>query len=119
MRQLVQITCTGGAGTSSGSAVTELINGKVKEVKIVYGGAPATTDVTLTDGDGKNILTVSNSGTDKNFCLKQLSQLATDGSDIANEYVEGVSANGRVTVSVAQANNNNVIKVLIDYENYY
>ncbi len=98
----VAVTTVGSAGSATGSATSDLINGYLLDVYLdFHGSAPATTDVTIAYATrGGNIIVVSNTATDV------LHQPLKQASDVAGAAISGVYnpyvLDDKLTVSVAQ-----------------
>lgn len=117
----VSVTATGGAGTSSGSGVTNLIIGKILAIHLDYSAGAATTDVTIatTAIPVQNILVRTDSVTDGWFYPRvalhdtAAAAITYDGTRPVHDYVE---VTDYITASVAQANNAQTLTVTILYE---
>ena len=120
MRQIVEVVTSGGAGTSTGSGKTAMSVGNaiIREIDIDYSTSPVTTDVTITDSNGKTIFSLADANTDGTFALQQAGYDASDGS-ATSAYVDGVMAQGYINVAVAQSNDAVTLTFIIDYEPTY
>jgi hypothetical protein len=100
--ELIKITTTGSAGSATGSATTPILDGILFDVFIDYhASAPATTDVTISFANGQgDLLTVSDNNADASYPLLQE---AKDSSGNALGVYTQYALNGKLTVSVAQA----------------
>lgn len=104
------ITTTGVDGSATGSAVSARIAGLLLAAHIDYSaGQAATADVTIatTTAPTVTLLTRSNSATDGWFFPRQQVQDSA-GANIAGVY-EAVPFDDTITVSVAQADNNETV----------
>lgn len=100
----VAVTTTGTAGSASGSANSEALNGLLLDVFLDYhASAPGgTTDVTITDtARSDTILAVSNSATDARIAPRQ-KPVDNANSAITNAH-DRFPLNGPITVAVAQS----------------
>lgn len=102
-----RITTTGSAGSATGSAELGTGPGVLRFIKADYhASAPATTDVTLTDGDGGTTkLTLGNTATD--IAIRAVAMPGVDEANGAIAATDGTAGgiffrNG-VTVEVAQS----------------
>lgn len=108
----------GGSGTASATAnSSNVISGIIRGIHIEYVGTPPnTTDVTIAGitPPSQPILTVSNNATSGWFYPKALA-IETDGSTISGGWYTDIVVNDKVSVSVAQANDDDSVIVTILY----
>lgn len=106
VRIQVPITTTGSAGSAAGTDSRAVTDGTARLIAVdldYHPSAPAgTTDVTITS-NGKAILTVTNSATDKTYYPRVPVQTAA-GADIASRLEEAPIVLKDITVAVAQSN---------------
>lgn len=117
---------TGGAGTATGTVTsTQKITGIIKAVYLQYLDSPpaGTTDVTIaTQGSAsgappaETILAIADAATSGWFYPKTASHLNTTGAALASEYSNGVPVDDLVVFTIAQANNDDYIKVWLMVE---
>lgn len=109
----VPVTASGGAGTSSGNTTSGSINGVLYSCYVKLNGAPATTDVTLTEvgGAGRVLLTLTNLAASAEYPLT-IAQVGPTGTALTS-YIMPALAGTSIRVNVAQANNNDVIEVFL------
>ena len=99
--QRVAITTIGGAGAAVGSGTTIPIQGFLLDVFLDYdAGAPATTDVTISDAVFGNLVVKSNNNTDTWLAPRKQS---CDAAAADTGAYELIPVKGVLTVSVAQA----------------
>jgi hypothetical protein len=103
MLKTLEIAAVGAPGSASGSAEFGLyLPAKLEAVEVDYAAtAPATTDLTISC-EGRTILTLSNSASDRVVYPRVPVQDMT-GADIAGPFVLP-TLRGRVTVTLAQSN---------------
>jgi hypothetical protein len=104
----VAVTTVGANGVAVGSGSISLAafggEAKVLGIYLDYAGtAPATTDVTITDGAGTPVLTRTDTATDGAFYPARQGHDAA-GTAIANVYLVGLPVRSDLTVAVAQCN---------------
>lgn len=111
---------TGGAGTATASATSEnIIIGHIVAIHLAYAGTPPnTTDVTIAGATAPSlpVLTVSNGATD-GWRYPQAATVDTAGASISGGYTD-IWINDKVTVTMAQANNDDGVTVTIIYERH-
>lgn len=99
--QKVNVTTTGAAGAATGSADSVIINGLLLDIFLDYhASAPATTDVTISDPVFGNLVVKSNNATD---CKLVPREQVCDGLAVDTGLYDLIPINGKLTVSVAQA----------------
>lgn len=106
MRQYqIPVTTTGSAGAATGTASQSVQAGRIVGIAVVLNGAPATTDVTITEVIGgltRTLLTLTNVSASRDDLPLVLGQDGT-GADITGQYVPQILFGGLLTVSVAQS----------------
>lgn len=116
---LITPAASGGAGAATGSyTTTSPVEGYVMAVYVKYEDSPpVTTDVTVATlgtapyAPAITVLAVANGNTDGWRYPYVIAHLNTDGSTIANTNGWGVPIADYVKVTVAQANDNDYVKV--------
>ncbi len=99
--QTVKVTTTGGAGAATGSGTSMPVQGFLLDLFIDYhASAPATTDVTISQGTFGNIVVKSNNATD--CWLAPRKQACDQAAADAGQY-DLIPVTGPLTVAVAQA----------------
>jgi hypothetical protein len=95
----VHVNTEGNPGAATGSADTIPIHGFLLDVNIAYdGGAPATTDITVTEVDtGANLLVVANSNSDAMYTPRRA---ICDVNGAAQALYDLVPIHGPVRVTV-------------------
>lgn len=99
---VVKVTTTGSAGSASGNADSEVINGWIENIFLdFHASAPATTDTTIAyKTRGGNILAVTNSATDALFHPRAK---AVDNANAAiTDSHDRFAVNDKVNVALAQ-----------------
>lgn len=120
-RETITVTgAAGGAGVATANTTsTVVINGIIRAIYLAYTGSPpaGTTDVTIVGASSPAlaILTVSDAATDGWFYPMWQADDAADGSDITNQGTP-VVCDDRITVTIAQANNDDGVVATIVYE---
>lgn len=110
---LVSVTATGGAGTSTGTAYTEVpVRGFIEAVVYTYTSAPGTTTITISERDGaqRTLLSIP-AGNTNGVAYPQAVPVNQSGASIAGGWVPIYVANHALKVAVAAANNNSIITV--------
>ena len=113
MIHVIRVTTAGAAGSATGSAVSETnIRGFIEAIKIDYNaGAPATTDVTITELAAleRTLLTISNSATDAVYYPSVATNDATGSAraDYVRMYLDQSSV--RIAVAGSDALTNAVV----------
>lgn len=108
----VSVTVAGSAGSATGTASTQILNGKLLAVHVDYVSQPATTDVTITaNSPSMSVLTLTNANTDVWKYPRQLLDGVT-GSALTGVY-EPLPIFGAVSVSVAQGDPGSVVVTLV------
>lgn len=114
----VVLTAAGSDGSATATGNTnEVVSGCIKAVHISYGENTATADVTIVEANkvpAMPVLTVSNNGTD-GWYYPQAATVNQAGAAITDGGVDIVT-NDHLEVSVAQANDTEVITVTITWE---
>ncbi len=113
-------TCAGADGSAVGTGYSPHVQGKIQAVNVAYEGAdPATTDVTLVDENdpaAESIVTLADNATDAKIYPRRLLE-TNDGTDLTYEGTRKVYApyvvHGRLKLSVAQANDEDVIRATV------
>jgi hypothetical protein len=110
----VIVTTAGSAGAASGTGTSEPINGAIESVTVDYGAAPATTTVDLdeVDGPARKILDLAAGNTDGTRYPRVQMQDNT-GAALTGIYESFKLAGRKITVTVAAANDANIITVTI------
>jgi hypothetical protein len=113
------LTATGGAGAATATATSSPINGIIRAVYLDYQDSPpGTTDVTLVE-DGtapvQTVLSVANAATDGWFYPMAQGVLNSTGAAITNQGTL-VVVNRPLTLTIAQANNDDGVIATIIYE---
>lgn len=99
---VVKVTTTGSAGSASGNADSEVINGWIENIFLdFHASAPGTTDTTIAyKTRGGNILAVTNSATDALFHPRAK---AVDNANAAiTDSHDRFAVNDKVNVALAQ-----------------
>ena len=97
----IPVTTTGTAGSATGSAVSDPINGWILDVYLdFHASAPATTDTTIAyTAQGGNILVVTDSSTDARIAPRQKT-VDNANAAITNSF-DRFAVDGTLTVSLA------------------
>lgn len=108
MERILKVTTTGANGSAGGTAQTTLpVTGFIESIQVDYDGtAPGgTTDLTLTEvgGQGRTILTRTNTATDGLFYPRVPAQ-DTNGADITGQYTWLYLSGAHILATVAQCN---------------
>lgn len=119
-RIVISGTCVGADGSAAIVAYSPLVRGKVHAVHVGYAGDdPGTTDVTLSDEADpatESIITLANNATDIKVYPRRLTE-KNDGTDIlyaaGEEVFDYYVVHGRLKLTVAQANTDDVITATI------
>lgn len=116
-RTSVVVTAAGSAGAATGSGRTPLpVHGRIIAIHLDYSaGAPATTDVTITESANSPalpVLAVANNATDGWYHPVHQADNSLTGADLTNAAVP-VFAADHLLVSVAQANDTNTVTVTV------
>ncbi|MFZ0534782.1 MAG: hypothetical protein WAM09_16545 [Anaerolineales bacterium] len=99
--QTIKITTTGGAGVAVGSENTTLIKGFLLDVFLNYdAGAPATTDVTISDPVFGDLVVKSDNNTDI-WIAPRKQTVGVDSADTG--LYDLIPIHSYLTISVAQA----------------
>ena len=112
--------CAGADGSAAATAYSPHVSGKVLAVAVVYtGDDPGSTDVTLSDEAdplAENILTIANAATDLKVYPRRLLE-TNDGTDLTYDGTRKVYGkyvvHGRLKLTVAQANTDDVITATV------
>lgn len=121
MLDRIQITATasGSAGSATATAYSSPVSGLVHKVYVDYQDDTDTTDVTLQDENdpaSENIVNLADNDTDKTLYPRRKVQDNT-GSDVTydgtNEIYERYPVHGRLKLSVAQADDADVVVVTV------
>lgn len=116
---------TGGAGAATGTITTPVpVRGYIMGVYVQYIDSPpaGTTDVTVetagTHAPAQTVLAIVNGATDGWRYPQTIAHLNTSGAAIADLYSSGVPVDDFIKVTMAQANDNDQVKVwlLVDGE---
>lgn len=112
------ITAAGGAGTSTGTAITEtLVRGYLEAVSIVFaGGNAATTTVTITENDNNGVsrtILAQPAGNTTVTLYPRTPAVNLVGAAIANSAAQVWFPGYSLTIAVAAANNNDKVTVII------
>lgn len=114
-RRQVEVTTTGAAGTSTGSADLQVGGAfRISSIRLDYTSEPATTDVAITDGTDNPIITVSNNSTDK-IVYPRLPAQKGDGTNSTLTEVAPVVMD-KIHIDVQQGDNNGKVLVQIALE---
>lgn len=99
---IVTVTTTGSAGSATGSADSEVIQGHIENVVLdFHASTPATADVTIAyKTRGGNILVTSNSATD--VTLHPRAKCVDNANAAITDSYDRFAINDKVNVSVAQ-----------------
>ena len=98
----ITVTTTGSSGSATGTEYSNVVTGYLLDLAVNYhASAPATTDITITGGQGETLYSKSNSATDT--AILPIRQQATDntGAAISGAYVN-MPVTGKITVTLAQ-----------------
>lgn len=119
-RIVISGTCAGADGSSTFTAYSPHVKGKIQAVHISYvGDDPATTDVTLADEAdpaSESIVSLTDNATDIKLYPRRLLE-TNDGTDLTYDGTRKIYApyivHGRLKLVVAQANLGDVITATI------
>ena len=99
--QTVKVTTAGGDGAAVGSGTSMPVQGFLLDVFIDYhGDAPATTDVTISQGTFGNIVVKSDNATD---CWLAPRKQSCDAAAADSGQYDLIPVSGPLTIAVAQA----------------
>lgn len=109
--EVVTVTITGSNGSATGSATSNVMHGFLLDVYLNHvTNAAASTDVTIAHVDPTmgNVLAVANSVTDARFVPRETVH-TTAGAVSDPDGYDRIALNGKLTVSVAEANAGSLI----------
>lgn len=115
---------SGGAGASTATGYSPVIQGYIEKVYIAYVGSPpaGTTDFTLwdeNDPDSELIINLTNGATNQTIYPRRLLE-TNDGTDLTYDGTRKVYGryviNGRLAAKIAQANDDDSVTVTVWFE---